>query len=193
MDHQSLSNSSRLTAIKPLLNGWEDDKLAELLKMYTDKCSLETMAAHFQRTRGSISGAIYRARKKGLVNSVRFTVEKAAPASAPKPKPPVNPGTVALAQRLSKQRFKKQRVRLRLIDDQNQVTFAQLELHHCRWPLGDPRQLDFRFCGCTRVPGKPYCETHNIKAGKMYEGGPAPVRSDRNFYRAGSRYRGHSR
>lgn len=177
------SHSSRLSIVKPLITGWEGDKLAELLKMYTDKCSLETMAAHFQRTRGSISGAIWRARQKGLVTSVRLSVERPAPKPVQKPKPPVNPGTIALAQRLTVPKVKKQRVRLRLIDDQNHVTFAQLELHHCRWPIGDPRQLDFRFCGCKRVAGKPYCEDHVIKAGKMYENKvEAPLRSIRPSY-----------
>jgi hypothetical protein len=79
-------------------------------------------------------------------------------------------------------KVKKQRVRLRLIDDQNQVTFAQLEPHHCRWPIGDPRQSDFRFCGCKRLTGKPYCEEHVVKAGKMYESGSTPVRLIRPSY-----------
>ena len=37
--------------------------------------------------------------------------------------------------------------------------FYGLERHHCRWPLGDPRQADFRFC---REPtqGAVYCEHH---------------------------------
>jgi GcrA cell cycle regulator len=39
-------------------------------------------------------------------------------------------------------------------------TVANLELHDCRWPLGDPRQPDFRFCGARQAPGRPYCEVH---------------------------------
>jgi GcrA cell cycle regulator len=30
----------------------------------------------------------------------------------------------------------------------------------CAWPIGDPGDPDFRFCGEQSVPGKPYCETH---------------------------------
>lgn len=181
MDQISLS-SSHLSLIRTqLLKGWEDEQLAELLKMYTARCSLETMAAHFQRTRGSISGAIFRARQKGLVDRVR-AVAVGKPAPAPVlPKPPVNPGTIALANRL-RVVPKAKRVRLRLIADQNQVTFAQLKQHHCRWPIGDPRQSDFRFCGCSRVAGKPYCVEHVLKAGKLYESGTAPVRSIRPSY-----------
>lgn len=32
--------------------------------------------------------------------------------------------------------------------------------HHCRWPIGDPRSPDFRFCGCDTHEGLPYCLHH---------------------------------
>ncbi|MDX9689199.1 MAG: gcrA cell cycle regulator family protein [Proteobacteria bacterium] len=31
---------------------------------------------------------------------------------------------------------------------------------HCRWPIGDPRSPDFRFCGCEVHEGLPYCVEH---------------------------------
>jgi GcrA cell cycle regulator len=31
---------------------------------------------------------------------------------------------------------------------------------HCRWPIGDPRSPDFRFCGCAAYEGLPYCIDH---------------------------------
>jgi GcrA cell cycle regulator len=31
---------------------------------------------------------------------------------------------------------------------------------HCRWPIGDPRSPDFRFCGCNCYEGLPYCVDH---------------------------------
>ncbi len=31
---------------------------------------------------------------------------------------------------------------------------------HCRWPVGDPRSPDFRFCGCLAHEGLPYCVDH---------------------------------
>ncbi len=30
----------------------------------------------------------------------------------------------------------------------------------CKWPIGDPRQLDFHFCGGEAEPGLPYCSDH---------------------------------
>lgn len=34
----------------------------------------------------------------------------------------------------------------------------------CLWPIGDPGDSDFHFCGDTAVAGKPYCSAHCAKA-----------------------------
>ena len=34
----------------------------------------------------------------------------------------------------------------------------------CLWPIGDPGDKDFHFCGEPSVSGKPYCEAHCAKA-----------------------------
>jgi GcrA cell cycle regulator len=41
-----------------------------------------------------------------------------------------------------------------------QKTVVTLERHDCRWPIGDPRQPEFHFCGARQLPGRPYCELH---------------------------------
>lgn len=43
-------------------------------------------------------------------------------------------------------------------------TLVDLELQHCRWPIGDPRAPSFHFCARTQVPGLPYCEFHVRRA-----------------------------
>lgn len=30
----------------------------------------------------------------------------------------------------------------------------------CRWPIGDPEEAGFHFCGARAEPGRPYCEQH---------------------------------
>ncbi|RMD63578.1 MAG: GcrA cell cycle regulator, partial [Alphaproteobacteria bacterium] len=34
----------------------------------------------------------------------------------------------------------------------------------CLWPIGDPREPDFHFCGAPAVDGKPYCSHHCARA-----------------------------
>jgi hypothetical protein len=49
-------------------------------------------------------------------------------------------------------------------------TVFNLEANDCRWPIGDPRDADFHFCGAQKVSGRPYLRNalahviHRIKA-----------------------------
>ena len=47
----------------------------------------------------------------------------------------------------------------------------------CRWPIGDPQQADFHFCGKSKVTGLPYCEAHARRAFQP----PQPRRRDREM------------
>ena len=39
-------------------------------------------------------------------------------------------------------------------------TIENIEAHDCRWPIGDPREAGFHFCGAQQVAGRPYCIEH---------------------------------
>jgi GcrA cell cycle regulator len=41
------------------------------------------------------------------------------------------------------------------------VTIMDLRESSCRWPMGDPSQAEFRFCGArTAIGAGPYCAVH---------------------------------
>ncbi len=40
------------------------------------------------------------------------------------------------------------------------VPLRQLRDDQCRWPIGDPYEAGFGFCGCQKAPGVPYCGHH---------------------------------
>lgn len=40
-------------------------------------------------------------------------------------------------------------------------TLLELTAATCRWPVGDPRQPGFFFCGGNTLPGLPYCHYHS--------------------------------
>ncbi len=39
-----------------------------------------------------------------------------------------------------------------------------LTQHTCRWPIGDPRDADFHFCGAKPQEGSSYCSEHHAEA-----------------------------
>jgi len=44
------------------------------------------------------------------------------------------------------------------------VTLLDLKEHMCRWPMGDPLDENFHFCGRRRAAGVAYCEHHSAIA-----------------------------
>lgn len=50
-----------------------------------------------------------------------------------------------------------------IVDDDPVISLLQLTEHTCRWPLGDPREPDFGFCGQPPMAGKQYCERHHAR------------------------------
>jgi GcrA cell cycle regulator len=43
------------------------------------------------------------------------------------------------------------------------ITFDELTASSCRWPIGDPQDKDFKFCGCKAIK-RSYCAIHAAKA-----------------------------
>jgi GcrA cell cycle regulator len=41
---------------------------------------------------------------------------------------------------------------------------VDLEQYNCHWPVGDPREPNFYFCGAVVVPDQQYCPTHYAMA-----------------------------
>ena len=41
------------------------------------------------------------------------------------------------------------------------VTTATLTSTTCRWPIGDPAEVDFHYCGQPPPLGQTYCDTHD--------------------------------
>jgi GcrA cell cycle regulator len=54
-------------------------------------------------------------------------------------------------------------------------TLTDLSSQTCRWPIGDPKHEDFRFCGKPVAIGKPYCPEHCAQA---YVGSSKPRSED---------------
>jgi GcrA cell cycle regulator len=49
-------------------------------------------------------------------------------------------------------------------DNGSHVTVLTVNDRMCRWPVGDPSENDFHFCGHKPKNGSPYCEAHARKA-----------------------------
>lgn len=44
------------------------------------------------------------------------------------------------------------------------IPLVDLTISSCRWPIGDPQEDDFGFCGATSAADRPYCDQHCLLA-----------------------------
>jgi GcrA cell cycle regulator len=48
--------------------------------------------------------------------------------------------------------------------EHERVSLMKLSEKMCKWPIGNPGEPNFRFCGHSAHPGLPYCATHGARA-----------------------------
>jgi len=60
----------------------------------------------------------------------------------------------------------------------HKISILDLKLNTCRWPIGDPTDADFHFCGENTVVGKPYCAKHCTQAYTTIKETPQDTKSE---------------
>ncbi len=152
--------------------GWTDERRVRLLKKYwAQGLSASQIASRLGGvTRNAVIGKAHRLGLETHTTTVRKPMArrqaKGAPGKKPgrivgrmyqdfamppakrdvEPKPEAEPDPAPIEELV--------------IPASQRVTVAILKDHMCRWPVGDPREEDFHFCGAKRKPGLPYCERH---------------------------------
>ncbi len=114
--------------------GWSGGRIAQELKRFT---------------RSAVIGKVHRMRLPKRVDVQKVRAERTPrkktdpPQGFKKPKK-IHPGTIVD----------------REIPLEQRKNLFQLDRGHCKWPVGDPGEPDFFFCGAPRTKGSPYCGPH---------------------------------
>lgn len=128
---------------------WDETRKGRVIAMLDEGKSRAEIASHIGVTRNAVCGMIVRMGAR----AERFHRQKAAPKPPPRaePAPPRAPIVCEPA-------------------PEGGLTIVELRRHQCRWPSGDPRDLDtFRYCGATRAAEGPYCARHHaLSVGRYY-------------------------
>lgn len=150
---------------------WTDDRVELLKKLWLDGRSASQISNELGGgvTRNAVIGKVHRMGLSGRTKLPEVPVAMAKPKDRQQARPavsrptgPVVRGNLALAltpaPAIQPTPRSKDNV---VIPISERVTLMELREAMCRWPLGDPTQLDFRFCG-VRSPGSqtPYCAHH---------------------------------
>lgn len=165
---------------------WNDERVELLKKLWSDGLSASQIAGRLGGvTRNAVIGKVHRLGLSGRATTSRMKSHR------PRTRP--QPNANAASKRLMKPRFANvgnSALRNLYLGDNEPYTPPAEELeiplkerkyiqtlseNCCRWPIGDPQQADFHFCGKTKVTGLPYCEVHARRAFQP----PQPRRRDR--------------
>ena len=153
---------------------WTDERVAKLRDMWLDGKSASQIAAVLANgiTRNAVIGKVHRLGLSGRVKPNGQSAQRLRPAKAPSPPPPPREeirqqpprthGANALAWApLVDPRPVERPVEDVVIPISERVTIMELKEDMCRWPLGDPQSMDFRYCGSKSPIGVPYCAHHS--------------------------------
>jgi GcrA cell cycle regulator len=152
---------------------WTDDRVAELLRRAKDGEAASAIAKHFGKSRCAVLGKLDRMKHAGQTIERRGAILKqgSSPAKGVAARPAPSLQVVALSGVPAVKRgrpFNPRGVAPALpapvepvpFVNGARITLLQLTSQTCKWPIGDPQQADFCFCGHQPRENSPYCDYH---------------------------------
>jgi GcrA cell cycle regulator len=163
---------------------WTDEAVEELKKMWDKGMTTGQIAKVLNVTKNSIIGKVHRlcltarpspikkssnSEKKDTKQTKAEKVEKTEKnekiektEKATKTKA-ATPKAEKTKETITKTKEEVAKVETPAVEELN-IPLVKLDNHTCRWPLGDPRDEDFCFCGKKIKTGQTYCEEHSAIA-----------------------------
>jgi GcrA cell cycle regulator len=134
--------------------GWSHDRVTTLTTLWRDGQSASLIAKSLGGvTRNAVIGKIHRLGLSGRAaasrpDRVRVARASKPPVAAKRPRANILPVIVAAP--------------VQTEGPGTIATLTALGAHTCRWPIGDPKDQAFSFCG--RLAKGPYCPAHKAQA-----------------------------
>ena len=117
-------------------SGWTEDRLAKLRELWDKKLSITKIGEQLGVSRNAVAGKAH-----------RLGLEKR--------QSPIKPSIKPKTQKNEWDETSRGPKPLRLV-----LRSLEWSRNKCLWPYGDPKNLDFKFCGEPVLSGKPYCLKH---------------------------------
>jgi len=137
--------------------GWTDDSVEKLRQLWAQGLTANEIAKKLGVTKNAIVGKVHRL----------CLTARPSPIKSKEPEPAeIQESSSAAGDKVTESQIddnpdkntsdaKEELTNIKLVD---------LDSHTCRWPIGDPRDDDFCFCGKKVRSGQTYCDEHSMQA-----------------------------
>lgn len=166
---------------------WTDEMVEQLKKMWKDGLTTGEIGKRLNVSKNSIVGKVHRLGLSGRPSPIKKK-EDAAPQkpaaekplekkAAPTPHPskevakePAAPKKVVADKAKEEVELPEEEMRAPLAKEERVFkpghifSLTDLDNHTCRWPIGDPKDDNFHFCGKKVRIGQTYCDEHSAIA-----------------------------
>jgi len=127
---------------------WTDERVELLRRLWGEGRTAAEIARELgDVTRNAVIGKAHRLKLSNRVSPIQQNTKKSTTTKAIS-SPGIKPSVAAKAMVNT------------AMSNTGGVSMAELKDIMCKWPIGDPRDSDFHFCGAEGVPGLPYCTDH---------------------------------
>ena len=130
---------------------WTEDRVETLKKLWGEGRTAAEIAKELGGvTRNAVIGKAHRLKLSGRASPIQQSPKKVPSNTNAKPAPEKKVQHVAAVKPVVSEADK----------NRERMSLIELKPSQCRWPIGDPRDKDFGFCGSTADVGVPYCTEH---------------------------------
>lgn len=173
--------------------GWTDERVETLKKLWMEGLSASQIAGELGQgvTRNAVIGKVHRLKLSARAKPTN-AAPRTRPAPRPAPRRVASPaapmptmsnngaaaklrstmarpqsiGATALAQSpdVEAEVYVAPAAAELFIPEDRRLSLLQLNEHTCKWPIGDPLNKDFYFCGQHSLDSGPYCDFHSRRA-----------------------------
>ncbi|MEO3431012.1 GcrA family cell cycle regulator [Pelagibius sp. CAU 1746] len=139
---------------------WTEERVAELMRLWEAGRSASEIGRLLGVSKNSVVGKAHRMKLKARPSPIKRgatpPVRRSVAAAMPKPAAQVSVAPRQVQERPVAPAPARRPAR--------PVARSGGKGPSCLWPIGDPGDQDFHFCGEPAVPGKPYCDEHCARA-----------------------------
>jgi len=149
-------------------SGWTDDKIKQLKKLWAEGYTTGEIGKKLNVSKNAVVGKAHRLGLESRPSPIRRVMEDNEEVESAEDNVEANAKTEVVESKSKKRANSAKEVKVpspvkKAVAKQPKkkiVKIEDLSMNSCRWPIGDPKEEGFHFCGKETYNGKPYCLEH---------------------------------